>query len=304
MGHLDGKRIVITGSTRGLGRAFAEEMARAGARVVVNGTQAALVDEVVAGIRAAGGTAIGLAGSIAEESTAARLVAACVDNWGGIDTIVHNAGIVRDKTLLKMTAEEFDDVIAVHLRGAFFCIKHAGIAMKAGGGGHIILVISGSGLAGGFGQGNYAAAKEGMMGLLRTAALELTKSGIRCNALWPIAETDMTQVVFERAAATAEAAGQPAPGRSTWVLANPVRWRRAWCGWRVTRRRTCRASALRSTVARPRCGPIQRRRVSRSMPGRGVSKTWRFTMRRLRSNRSGARGWWNSGAPRACRRRG
>ncbi|MCP5178975.1 MAG: SDR family oxidoreductase [Pseudomonadales bacterium] len=211
MGHLDGKRIVITGSTRGLGRAFAEEMARAGARVVVNGTQAALVDEVVAGIRAAGGTAIGLAGSIAEESTAARLVAACVDNWGGIDTIVHNAGIVRDKTLLKMTAEEFDDVIAVHLRGAFFCIKHAGIAMKAGGGGHIILVISGSGLAGGFGQGNYAAAKEGMMGLLRTAALELTKSGIRCNALWPIAETDMTQVVFERAAATAEAAGQPAP---------------------------------------------------------------------------------------------
>lgn len=211
MGHLDGKRVVITGSTRGLGRAFAEEMARAGARVIVNGTNAALVDDVVAGIRAEGGQAAGCVGSIAAEATAADLVRTCVDQWGGIDTIVHNAGIVRDKTLLKMTAAEFDDVIAVHLRGAFFCIKHAGLAMKDAGGGHIILVISASGLSGGFGQGNYAAAKEGMMGLQRTAVLELSKSNIRCNCMWPIAETDMTQVVFERANAAARAAGQEPP---------------------------------------------------------------------------------------------
>jgi 3-oxoacyl-[acyl-carrier protein] reductase len=211
MGHLDGKRIAITGSTRGLGRAFAEEMAKAGARVVVNGTRADLVDEVVAQIRASGGTATGFTGSIAEEATAAGLVRTCVESWGGIDTIVHNAGIVRDKTLLKMTAEEFDEVIAVHLRGAFFCIKHAGLAMKDSGGGHIILVISASGLSGGFGQGNYAAAKEGMMGLQRTAVLELSKSNIRCNCMWPIAETDMTQVVFERANAAARAAGTTPP---------------------------------------------------------------------------------------------
>lgn len=211
MGHLDGKRIVITGSTRGLGRAFAEECARAGARVVVNGTQGSLVDTVVSGILAAGGSAIGVTGSIAEESTAIALVNACVSTWGGIDTIIHNAGIVRDKTLLKMTAEEFDDVVAVHLRGAFFCIKHAGLAMKDAGGGHIILVISASGLSGGFGQGNYAAAKEGMMGLQRTAVLELARNGIRCNCIWPIAETDMTQVVFDRANAAAKAAGTEAP---------------------------------------------------------------------------------------------
>ncbi len=211
MGHLDGKRIVITGSTRGLGRAFAEETAKAGARVVVNGTNTGLVDEVVAGIRSSGGTAVGFTGSIAEESTAVGLVKTCVDTWGGIDTIVHNAGIVRDKTLLKMTAEEFDDVIAVHLRGAFFCIKQAGLAMKDAGGGHIILVISASGLSGGFGQGNYAAAKEGMMGLQRTAVLELSKANIRCNCMWPIAETDMTQVVFDRANAAARAAGTEPP---------------------------------------------------------------------------------------------
>ncbi|MBM4204501.1 MAG: SDR family oxidoreductase [Gammaproteobacteria bacterium] len=211
MGHLNGKRIAITGSTRGLGRAFAEEMASAGASVVVNGTRADLVADVVEGIRDAGGTATGFTGSIAEEATAAGLVRTCTETFGGIDTIVHNAGIVRDKTLLKMTAEEFDDVIAVHLRGAFFCIKHAGLAMKDSGGGHIILVISASGLSGGFGQGNYAAAKEGMMGLQRTAVLELSKSYIRCNCMWPIAETDMTQVVFERANAAARAAGNTPP---------------------------------------------------------------------------------------------
>ncbi len=221
MRHLNGKRIVITGSTRGLGRAFAEEMATAGASVVINGTNQALLDEVKQGIEARGGKVAAVAGSIADEATAQALVQTCVERFGGIDMLVHNAGIVRDKTLLKMTAEEFDEVIAVHLRGAFFCLKHAGLAMKDAGGGHIVLVISASGLAGGFGQGNYAAAKEGMMGLLRTALLELSRFNIRCNALWPIAETDMTQVVFERAAAAASSAGTEPPRPSDMGFGSP-----------------------------------------------------------------------------------
>ena len=221
MGHLDGKRIVITGSTRGLGRAFAEQMAAAGASVVINGTNQALLDDVAEGIRKRGGRVAAVAGSIAEEATAENLVRTCTETFGGIDVMLHNAGIVRDKTLLKMTAEEFDEVIAVHLRGAFFCLKHAGLAMKDAGGGHIILVISASGLAGGFGQGNYAAAKEGMMGLQRTALLELSRFNIRCNAVWPIAETDMTQVVFERAAAAAKTSGTEAPRPSDMGFGSP-----------------------------------------------------------------------------------
>ncbi|HSG90882.1 MAG TPA: SDR family NAD(P)-dependent oxidoreductase [Pseudomonadales bacterium] len=211
MAGLEGRRVVVTGSSRGLGRAFAEALARAGAAVVVNGTDAEAVAEVEAGILAAGGRAVAVVGSVAEESVCAALVDTCVSEFGGIDLMLHNAGIVRDRTLLKMSVDEWDAVIAVHLRGAFLCAREAARAMKEGGGGQILLVTSGSGLAGGFGQANYAAAKEGMLGLLRTCVLELTRLGIRTNALWPIAETDMTQVVMERAGAAAADRGETAP---------------------------------------------------------------------------------------------
>lgn len=207
---LSGRRMVITGSSRGLGRAFAIASAAAGARVVINGTNTDALAEVENTIRSAGGEVVALAGSVAEEPVCQALVQRCVEQYGGIDVMVHNAGIVRDRTLMKMSVEDFDAVIAVHLRGAFACTKHAALAMRESGG-HIILVVSGSGLAGGFGQGNYAAAKEGMMGLMRTAVLELTRFGIRTNAFWPIADTDMTQVVFERAREAARAEGRPAP---------------------------------------------------------------------------------------------
>ncbi len=208
--RLEGKRIVITGSTRGLGRAFAMACAAEGAKLVINGTNETVLGEVEELIRANGGTVAAVKGSVAEEAICQSLVDTCVERYGGIDTIVHNAGIVRDRTLMKMAAEEFDDVVAVHLRGAFLCTKYAALAMKETGG-HIILITSGSGLAGGFGQGNYAAAKEGMMGLLRSAVLELTKFNIRCNAMWPVADTDMTQVVFDRAKGLAEQKGETAP---------------------------------------------------------------------------------------------
>ena len=207
---LDGQRVVITGSSRGLGRAFAHACARNGAKLIVNGTNETALKETVESIRAAGGSVEALVGSVAEEAVVEALVNRCVERFGGIDAMVHNAGIVRDRTLLKMTTEEWDDVIAVHLRGAFLTTKYAALAMKENGG-HIVQITSGSGLAGGFGQANYAAAKEGMLGLLRSAVLEFGRTNIRINALWPVADTDMTQVVFERAGAQATQEGRPPP---------------------------------------------------------------------------------------------
>ena len=207
---LEGQRVVITGSSRGLGRAFAVACAHNGARVVVNGTNEAALAETVDAVQGAGGTVESVVGSVAEEATVEGLVNCCVERFGGIDAMVHNAGIVRDRTLLKMTSQEWDDVIAVHLRGAFLTTKYAALAMK-GSGGHIVQITSGSGLAGGFGQSNYAAAKEGMLGLLRSAVLELSRSDIRVNTMWPVADTDMTQVVFERAGAQAAQDGRKAP---------------------------------------------------------------------------------------------
>jgi NAD(P)-dependent dehydrogenase (short-subunit alcohol dehydrogenase family) len=129
-----------------------------------------------------------------------------------------------------MSVEDWDDVIAVHLRGAFLVTQAAARAMKESGGGHILQVVSNSGLAGGFGQANYAAAKAGLMGLLRTCVLELTRLNIRTNALWPIAETDMTQVVFDRASEAAAKAGAEAPSPaslgfgSTEAVAEGLAW--------------------------------------------------------------------------------
>ncbi len=213
MGKLDGKRIVVTGSSRGLGRAFAIGCAAQGAKVVINGTNRDALAEVEAAIADQGGTVAAVRGSVAEESVCESLVATCVEAYGGIDVMINNAGIVRDKTVMKMSVQEWDDVMAVNLRGAFACTKHAALAMREADpqGGHIIQVISASGLSGGFGQGNYAASKAGMMGLLRTCVMEFARYNIRVNAIWPVAETDMTQVVFERANAQAEAKGTSAP---------------------------------------------------------------------------------------------
>jgi NAD(P)-dependent dehydrogenase (short-subunit alcohol dehydrogenase family) len=117
--------------------------------------------------------------------------------------MVNNAGIVRDRTLMKMSDEDFDEVIAVNLRGPFLCTRSAAVAMKAQGSGHIIQITSASGLVGNFGQTNYAAAKAGLMGMMYTAAKELVRYNIRCNAMWPVARTDMTQPLIDKSDATA-----------------------------------------------------------------------------------------------------
>ena len=211
MTGLSGKRVVITGSSRGLGRATALAFAAHGARLVINGTRADALEESVAAVRATGADVRAVLGSVAESATCETLVRTCVETYGGIDLLIHNAGQVRDRTLFKMSDEDFDAVIATHLRGAWACGKYAALAMRDGGGGHIIQIISNSGLSGGFGQSNYAAAKAGMLGLQRTWVLELARYGIRCNSFWPIAATEMTQVVFDNAAKQAEASGRTAP---------------------------------------------------------------------------------------------
>lgn len=220
MGELDGKRIVVTGATRGLGRGFAMALGAAGARLVVNGTNAALADEVVSAIRAAGGTAEAVVGSVADDDVAERLVSTCVERYGGIDVAVNNAGIVRDRTLMNMSPEEFDDVVAVNLRGTWSVSRHAARAMKATGG-MLLQVISGSAYVGSVGQTNYAASKAGVMGMLYAWDTELSRFNIRTNALWPIGETDMTQVVFEQARKRAEETGKPAPSPAEMGFGTP-----------------------------------------------------------------------------------
>lgn len=197
MGRLDGKRMVITGSSRSLGRHFALACAAEGASLVINGTNQMALSAVAAEIAAMGAPVHAVLGSVAEATVCDELVACCVDNFGGIDVMVNNAGIVRDRTLLKMTDDDFDAVIAVNLRGPFLCTRSAAIAMKAQGSGHIIQITSASGLVGNFGQTNYAAAKAGLMGMMYTACQELARYDIRCNAMWPVARTDMTQPLID-----------------------------------------------------------------------------------------------------------
>lgn len=215
LGEVQGKRIVVTGSSRGLGRAFACAFAAEGAQLIINGTNEAALAETAALIESLGGASTSVVGSVTEMDVCEALIESCVETYGGIDVLVNNAGIVRDRTLLKMSAEEFDDVIAVNLRGAWACTKFAAQRMGQAGGGHIVQIISASGLVGGFGQGNYAASKAGVMGILRTAVREFERIGVRCNALWPVAQTDMTQVVFDRAEAHARAEGNPPPDRQS-----------------------------------------------------------------------------------------
>jgi 3-oxoacyl-[acyl-carrier protein] reductase len=205
-----GKRVVVTGASRGLGRAFALELARAGADVVINGTDAARLAETEKQVAAAGARCVAVPGSIADEAVAKRLVDRCVESLGGLDVLVNNAGVNRDRTLLKMSGEEFDEVIAVNLRGSWAAAKHAAAAMQERGG-QIVNVTSNSGLTGSVGQTNYAAAKAGVVGMTLTWAQELARYGIRCNAIWPLALTDMTRPVYARRCKEAEEAGKPAP---------------------------------------------------------------------------------------------
>jgi NAD(P)-dependent dehydrogenase (short-subunit alcohol dehydrogenase family) len=207
MGLLDGRVAVVTGSGRGIGREFALCFAREGAHVVVNdvgveldgrGTEDDPAAQVCREIEALGGAAVPNYDSVSDFEGAGRMIATAVDTFGTIDILVNNAGIVRDRTLVKMDENDFDSVIAVHLKGSFNCARHAAPIMKDRNYGRIVNITSSAGLRGNFGQTNYGAAKAGLMGMTFVWALELGKYGITVNAVAPSGATRMTAALFEK----------------------------------------------------------------------------------------------------------
>jgi NAD(P)-dependent dehydrogenase (short-subunit alcohol dehydrogenase family) len=192
MGLLDDKVVVITGAGGGIGRGHALLMAEEGARVVVNDINAGGAAAVVAEIEAAGGTAVPSSDNIASREGAQALVRRCIEAFGQIDVLVNNAGNLRDRSFLKMTDEEFDAVWLVHVKGTFWCAQAAALAMKERGEGGVIINTSSGSSFGNFGQTNYAAAKGAIASMTYTWAIELAKSGIRVNAICPVAMTQMT----------------------------------------------------------------------------------------------------------------
>jgi NAD(P)-dependent dehydrogenase (short-subunit alcohol dehydrogenase family) len=211
MGICDGRVVVVTGAGGGLGRAHALAFAAEGARVVVNdigtsregkGASEAPAQQVVDEIRAAGGEAVANTDDVADWDGAGALVAAAVDTFGRLDVLVNNAGFLRDRMLAGMSVEEWDAVIRVHLRGHFCPLRHASAhwrdRAKAGEvvDARIINTSSGAGLMGSVGQGNYSAAKAGIVGLTLVAAAELARYGVTVNAIAPAARTRMTEVAM------------------------------------------------------------------------------------------------------------
>jgi len=202
-GLLEGKVAIVTGAGGGIGREHALTFAREGAKVVVNdlgsdrhggGKGAEMADKTVADIKAAGGEAVANYDSVATREGADGILWTALNKYGRIDVLVNNAGILRDKTLLNMSEQDFDLVVDVHLRGTFLCTQAAGRVFKTQGkGGRIVNTTSLSGLLGNFGQGNYAAAKGGIYSLTRTASMEFQRMGVTVNAIAPVALTRMTQ---------------------------------------------------------------------------------------------------------------
>ena len=210
---LVGKVAIVTGSGRGLGLSYAQELARQGASVIINDVDMATVEAAVSAITESGGKAAGVVAAVGSTEAAKALVAGAIENFGRLDILVTNAGVLRDKSLLKMTDEDFDLVINVHLRGTFTCVREAyGYFKENQVAGRIIAIGSPTGQRGNFGQTNYAAAKAGIVGMVRTWALEMKRAGVTANVVIPVAATEMTKTVpFFSAAVQADERGEAMP---------------------------------------------------------------------------------------------
>ena len=197
---MEGKVVIVTGAGGGIGRDIALAMAREGAKVVVNDVGASMTGEghdvgpaqrVVDEIRAAGGDAVANTDSVAEAVAAQRIVTTALDRFGRLDGGVNNAGILRDRFFHKMSVEEFDSVIKVHLYGSYFVSRAAATHFKEQQSGAFVHMTSTSGLIGNFGQANYAAAKLGIMALSKSIALDMHKFNVRSNCIAPFAWSRM-----------------------------------------------------------------------------------------------------------------
>lgn len=200
--RFDGQVAVVTGAGGGLGKAYALELARRGAKVVVNdlgsspdgsGESVAAADTTVQEIIAAGGEAVANTDSVAHAEGGEAIVGTAMDTYGRLDVLINNAGILRDKSLAKMSPEDFELLLDVHLKGSFFTTKPAFVQMKKQNYGRLLFTASGAGLWGNFGQANYAAAKMGLVGLSSVAAIEGARSGIQSNVIAPVARTRLTE---------------------------------------------------------------------------------------------------------------
>ena len=212
---LSGQVFVVTGAGRGIGRAIAMALAAAGAAVVVNDVEADTAQAVVAEIRAAGGSAAGAVAAIGDAGAAELCLATALEQFGRMDGLVANAGVLRDAILWKVTDEDFDLVIRTHLRGAVTCGRAAARHFReTGRGGTIILVSSLAGQRGNVGQTAYAAAKAGVAALARTWSMELSRAGVSVNAIVPTALTRMVATIPDLGEAVESAErGEPIPQR-------------------------------------------------------------------------------------------
>lgn len=212
-GICDGRVVIVTGAGRGIGRSHALEFARQGAKVVVNdlGVQldgsdargaSGAADDVVAEIQAMGGQAVANGDDVADWAGAERMVRTAIDEFGSIDTVVNNAGFVRDRMFANATEDEWDAVVRVHLKGHFCVSRHAAAWWRSEAkegretSGRIVNTSSGAGLLGSIGQAAYSAAKAGIVGLTLVQSAELGRYGAASNAIAPVARTRMTEEVF------------------------------------------------------------------------------------------------------------
>ena len=200
--RFDDKVAIVTGAGGGLGRCHALELARRGAKVVVNDLGASMdgsggsseaANDVVKEIEAMGGEAIANGSSVTDDAGVKKMIDDTMNKWGRIDILIANAGILRDKSFSKMTMEDIQLVVDVHLMGSFKPIKAAWDIMKGQEYGRIVVTTSSTGLYGNFGQANYGAAKLGLVGLVNTLKIEGAKNNIKINAVCPVAATRMTE---------------------------------------------------------------------------------------------------------------
>lgn len=200
--RFDGKVAIVTGAGGGLGEQHAKELARRGAKVVVNdlggsvdgtGGSSQAAQRVVSEIKAAGGAAIANGASVTDDAGVAAMIKQTMDEWGRIDIIIANAGILRDKSFSKMEIKDFEAVMAVHVMGTVKPVKAAWEIMKEQNYGRVVVTTSSTGLYGNFGQANYGAAKLALVGFINTMKIEGAKNNIRFNAICPVAATRMTE---------------------------------------------------------------------------------------------------------------